>query len=148
MIFAWSALGETAPAKKAAERILKLQMPDGLFRHGEGLRPLLGDQAQAARALLALRMARATKSAAQRALSAAQQKWTAPSGALHDGDPLPEGLLKERQQPILDNAVFAQALGGAAAKKILEAFGGSYLQHGTEAATWALAVSSSRVSSG
>jgi uncharacterized protein YyaL (SSP411 family) len=132
MIDAWKLLGETALAKKAAAHLLRLQGPDGLFHHGQGLRPLLADQAWAARALQGI-----DDAAAQRAMAAAQQKWTAPSGALYDGDELDEGRLKEREQPLTDNAVFARV---SKNRKILEAFAGSYLSYGTEAATWALAV--------
>jgi uncharacterized protein len=132
MIQAWKLLGETELAKKAARRLLKLQGPDGLFRHGVGLRPLLADQAYAARALQGI-----DDAAAARAIFAAQQKWTSPSGALYDGDPLDEGRLKQREIPLVENAVFARV---SKNKKILEAFAGSYLNYGTEAASWALAV--------
>jgi uncharacterized protein YyaL (SSP411 family) len=132
MIYAWEALGENQLAKKAAARILKLQQTDGLFRHGEGLRPQVADQAYAARALISI-----DEAAARRAMAAAEKRWTAPSGALFDGDELPEGRLKYREQPLVENSVFARV---AKNKKILEAFAGSYLKFGTEAATWALAV--------
>jgi uncharacterized protein YyaL (SSP411 family) len=132
MIYAWELLGELEPANKAAARILKLQMSDGLFRHGEGLRPQLADQAYAARALSTL-----DETAGRRSIAAAEKRWTAPSGALFDGDELPEGRLKYREQPLVENSVFARV---AKHKKILEAFAGSYLSCGTEAASWALAV--------
>ncbi len=149
MISAWVVAGEPALARRAAERILQLQDKDGLIRHGVGLRPLLGDQARAALALLALDGQPGDvrfHDPALRARAATQQKWTAPSGALYDGDPLPEGLLQRREQPMVENALFARALAvaGRPSPKILEAFGGSYLQFGTEAATWALAVSSGK----
>jgi uncharacterized protein YyaL (SSP411 family) len=130
MICAWNLLGETEAAKRAAARLMKLQGPDGLFRHGEGLRPLLGDQAWAALALKSI-----DDKAAQRALTAAR-RWTAPSGALYDGDALDEGRLKQRVQPLVENVIFARA---AQDQKILQAFG-NYLSYGTEAASWALAV--------
>jgi uncharacterized protein YyaL (SSP411 family) len=139
MVEAWCVLGDRARAKKAADRLLQLQQPDGLFRHGVGLRAYLSDQAYTARALSCLNEAAYT-SAAKRALIAAQQKWTAPSGALYDGDLVEEGRLSRRDQPLAENAVFAQALGGPAAKKILEAFAGDIFKYGTEAASWALAI--------
>ena len=118
--------------REMSARIAGLQGKDGLFRHGEGLRPLLADQAWAARALTGI-----DDAAARRAIVAAQQKWTAPSGALYDGDALDEGRLRDREQPLVDNAVFARV---AKSRKILEAFSGSYLSYGIEAATWALAI--------
>jgi uncharacterized protein YyaL (SSP411 family) len=132
MILAWQLLGERALAQEAAARLLQLQRPDGLFAHGVGLPPFLADQAQAARALHGI-----DDAAAARAIAAAQQKWRAPSGALFDGDPLDEGRLKLREQPLGDNALFARV---AHDRRALEAFAGSYLSYGTEAASWALAV--------
>jgi hypothetical protein len=135
-----------ALAARAAAPLRALQAPGGLFYHARrpGAAPevpsLLGDQAWGALALAAL----GDRAAADRCLTAALTALAAPDGDLYDAPAGAVGLLRAREHPLDENAVFARALLAVGrrreAARLLAAFAGSYFLRGAQAAGYARAV--------